>query len=59
MKYSDQKIYRTFDEFEREELRRGDGLSSAMDELLAEAFADQLDAAGRSSRGTTSDDDDE
>jgi hypothetical protein len=41
MKYGDQRIYRTFEEFEREELRRADGFSPGMDQMLDELFADE------------------
>ncbi len=50
MKYGDQKMYRTFEEFEREEMRRTDGFSAAMDDMLTEMFAEELDFGGRSSR---------
>jgi hypothetical protein len=43
MKYGDQKIYRTFEEFEREELRRADGFSSVMDDMLNEMFSGESD----------------
>ena len=59
MKYGDQKIYRTFEEFEREELRRADGMSSPMDDLLGEVFVQGLDLDSKSSRRSTDDDDDE
>jgi hypothetical protein len=42
MKYGDQRIYRTFEEFEREELRRADGFSAGMDQMLDELSADEL-----------------
>jgi len=42
MKYGDQKMYRTFEEFEREELRRADGFSAGMDDLLGEMFAAEV-----------------
>lgn len=57
MKYGDQRIYRTFEEFEREELRRADGFSAAMDAVLDEMFADEL--GPRSSRRPMDDDEDE
>lgn len=57
MKYGDQKMYRTFEEFEREELRRADGFSSGMDEMLGEMFAAELDFDGKGPRST--DDDEE
>lgn len=50
MKYGDQKMYRTFEEFEREEMRRADGFSAAMDDMLGEMFAQELDFGGRGSR---------
>jgi hypothetical protein len=60
MKYGDQKIYRTFEEFEREELRRADGMSAAMDDILDDMFAGELDFESRSSRrGVLDEDDDE
>ncbi|HEX7507030.1 MAG TPA: hypothetical protein VF550_09675 [Polyangia bacterium] len=57
MKYGDQRIYRTFEEFEREELRRADGMSSGMDDMLGELFAQELDFDFKSPR--RADDDDE
>jgi hypothetical protein len=33
-----QTIYRTFEEFEREELRRTDSVSSSVDELMTSLF---------------------
>ena len=57
MKYGDQKIYRTFEEFEREELRRADGMSAAMDDMLHDMFAEELDFESRSSRRGILDDD--
>jgi hypothetical protein len=59
MKYGDQRIYRTFEEFEREEMRRTDGMSTAMDDMLQEMFAGDLDYAFTSSRGAADDEDDE
>jgi len=51
MKYGDQKMYRTFEEFEREELRRADGFGPAMEDMLGEMFAAEFDvelkASGR------------
>jgi hypothetical protein len=59
MKYGDQRIYRTFEEFEREELRRADGLSSGMDEMLGQMFAEELDFDVKSSRRAADDDDED
>ncbi len=51
------KVYRSFEEFERDELRKLDGLHVSIDDMLDEMFADELDFEkdGKSSR----DDDDE
>jgi hypothetical protein len=59
MKNGDQRIYKTFEEFEREELRRADG--GSMDEYFASgAFTDELDFEPPASRrGTWDDDEDE
>jgi hypothetical protein len=59
MKYGDQRIYRTFEEFEREELRRADGLSTGMDDMLGQLFAEELDFDFKASRGTAADDDED
>jgi hypothetical protein len=49
MKYGDQKMYRTFEEFEREEMRRADGFSAAMDDMLDEMLAEERDFGFRAS----------
>jgi hypothetical protein len=57
----DQKIYRTFEEFEREELRR-DCNAGSVDEILDEMFAGELDfepGAGRGGRRGQDEDQDE
>ena len=59
MKYGDQRIYRTFEEFEREELRRADGLSTGMDDMLGQMFAEELDFDVKSSRRVADDDDED
>jgi len=59
MRNSDQRIYRTFEEFEREELRRADGLSTSMDDMLGDMFAEELDFEFKSSRRSAADDDEE
>jgi hypothetical protein len=59
MRHNDQRIYRTFEEFEREELRRADGFSSYMDDMLGEMFAEELDFDFKSSRKAADDDDDD
>lgn len=37
------KVYRSFEEFERDELRKLDGLHVSIDEMLDEMFSDELD----------------
>ncbi len=54
----DQKIYRTFEEFEREELRR-EYHAGSVDEILDSMFAGELDFEPGASRRSTRDDDDE
>lgn len=51
------KIYRSFEEFERDELRKLDGLHMSIDEMLDEMFADELDfeADARRKRGEEED----
>ena len=39
----DHRIYTTFEEFEREELRRADSVGASVDDLLDELFAEELD----------------
>jgi len=58
MKYGDQRIYRTFEEFEREELRRADG-SSGMDDVLGEMFAQDLDFESKSSHRASDDEEED
>jgi hypothetical protein len=59
MKYDDQRIYRTFEEFEREELRRADGFGGSMDDVLGQMFAEELDLEFKASRRSQENDDDE
>jgi hypothetical protein len=54
----DQRIYRTFEEFEREVLRRVCRAGS-VDEILDEMFAGELDFDPASTRRSARDDDDE
>lgn len=42
----DQKIFRTFEEFERDELRRLDAIGSSVDEYLDDLFTVDLDLRG-------------
>ncbi len=59
MKYGDERIYRTFEEFEREELRRSDGLGGSMDEVVDTMFAEELDFDFKSPRRKGGEEDDE
>ncbi len=59
MRHDDQRIYRTFEEFEREELRRADGFSAYVDEMLGDAFTEELDFDVKSSRRRADEDEDE
>ena len=55
---ADQRIYRTFEEFEREELCR-DGYFVSVDEMIDDMFAGELDFSDGDSRCSRSKDDDE
>jgi hypothetical protein len=41
MSYGDMKIYRTFEEFEREELRRMDAVGGSVDEMIDTIFGEE------------------
>jgi hypothetical protein len=57
-RFVDQKTYRTFEEFEREELRR-DGYFESVDAMIDDMFAGELDFEGGGSRRSSRRDDDE
>jgi hypothetical protein len=60
MSYGDMKTYRTFEEFEREELRRMDGVGNSVDEMIETIFNEEMDldfSAGK--RRAAVDEDDE
>jgi hypothetical protein len=58
-RFDEQRIYRTFEEFEREELRR-DGYFESVDAMIDGMFAGELDFSdGESRRAGRRDDDDE
>ena len=60
MKNNDQRIYRTFEEFEREELRRMEAVGSSVDEMIDTIFGEELDFEASSSRRKSAwDEDDE
>ncbi len=37
------KVYRSFEEFERDELRKLDGIHMSIDDMLDDMFAEELD----------------
>jgi hypothetical protein len=41
--YTDEPMYRTFEEFEREELRRADSVGAAVEEMFDSMLSDDLD----------------
>jgi len=53
----EQKIYRTFEEFEREELRRDSYYYDTVDDVLEEMFAGELDFEPDPRRRRTRDED--
>ena len=55
-RHSDQRIYRTFEEFEREEIRRADSLGAAVDDLFDDMFVEELNFDRDSRRGNAHDD---
>jgi hypothetical protein len=60
MSYGDMKTYRTFEEFEREELRRMDAVGNSVDEMIDTIFNEEMDldlSAGK--RRAAVDEDDE
>ena len=40
--YDDEPMYRTFEEFEREELRRADAVAAVVDDIFEEMFVEEL-----------------
>jgi hypothetical protein len=61
MSYDDMKTYRTFEEFEREELRRMDAVGNSVDEMIDTIFSEELDldfSAGKK-RAAVDEDDEE
>jgi hypothetical protein len=54
------RVYRSFEEFEREELRRGGSLHFTIDEMLDDMFAEELDfEPGAGGKRRARDDDEE
>jgi hypothetical protein len=54
--YAVPKVYRSFEEFERDELRKLDGLHVSIDDMLDEMFADELDFEPSTSKRNDEDD---
>jgi hypothetical protein len=50
------KVYRSFEEFERDELRKLDGIHVSIDDMLDEMFADELDFEASAQRSGRADD---
>ena len=48
--YGDEPMYRTFEEFEREEMRRADSIGAAVDELFDELLVEDLNFDASSAR---------
>ncbi|HVT07999.1 MAG TPA: hypothetical protein VHO67_11115 [Polyangia bacterium] len=57
-RFVDQKTYQTFEEFEREELRR-DGYFESVDSMIDDMFAGELNFDEAGSRRSAAGDDDE
>jgi hypothetical protein len=57
-RYVDQRTYQTFEEFEREELRR-DGYFESVEDMMDEMFAGELDFESSSGKRASSDDNDD
>ena len=57
-RFVDQRTYRTFEEFEREELRR-DGYFESVDSMIDDMFAGELDFDGGGEPPRRRDDDEE
>lgn len=53
------RVYQSFAEFERDELHRLDRMSTSIDDMLGEMFAEELDFAEGSRRRGSHDDEDE
>jgi len=51
------KVYRSFEEFERDELRKLAGLHTSIDDMLDEMFAGELDFEANGTKSNRADDD--
>jgi hypothetical protein len=50
--YAVPKVYRSFEEFERDELRKLDGIHLTVDEMLDDMFPNELDFDGDKKSGS-------
>lgn len=53
------RVYRNFEEFEREELRKLDGMGGSIEDMLDEMFAEELDFDETSVKRSAKRDEDE
>ena len=53
------KVYRSFEDFEREELRRNGSFHANIDDMLDDMFGEELDFDAPSSKRRKDEDDDE
>ncbi len=56
---SNSRVYRNFEEFEREELNRMETVSASVDDMLDTIFGEELDFESRSGRRSSWNNDDE
>ncbi len=47
------RVYRSYEEFERDELRQLDGLSNYVDDMLDQMFAEEVDGDSDSDSGSS------
>jgi hypothetical protein len=53
------RIYKSFQDFERDELRKLDSLSGSIDDMLDEMFAEELDFEGGGGKRSRRDSDED
>jgi hypothetical protein len=59
MRHGDHRIYRSFEEFEREELRRMESVGATVNDMIDTLFGEELDFEPSRSRRGGYDDDEE
>lgn len=57
MKYSENRIYRSFEEFERDELRRLESAGASVEDMIDTIFGEELDFEPSAKRRGVNDDD--